>query len=285
MALASVSVKADLFLLSNGLGALLRGALTLGLVWSMPVAADLFCFSWAQSYYEQVYCEVKVAGKGGQLPRNDEFRNNPPLTQALLLKPLARNAGIDLVMPQTLVKAPATRSVQRSVNLESLVPTPMCERVDEELNCAGVNYRIMGNRANAALAKDVLSDTNQMNLPRYQGALTDQSALSAYLFASYRHYLEKMIAIGLAGATLSYGKFEYLFHDFQVKGIGFSDRFETMYRYLKQDKQRIAVNTKASVPEALRSEDCVSLDAQLAVCVVGGRNFLFGAVQSDSSRR
>ena len=61
--------------------------------------ADRWCFAHAESYYEQVFCQVKAAGKGRDLPQFYEFKKNNETTQALLLKRVAQQIGITLKMP------------------------------------------------------------------------------------------------------------------------------------------------------------------------------------------
>ena len=49
-------------------------------------AAVSKCFVHAETYYEQIYCEIKEQGKGKALPAFVDFRKNNEVTQALLLK-------------------------------------------------------------------------------------------------------------------------------------------------------------------------------------------------------
>ena len=50
--------------------------------------------------YEKVLCQLKNTGRGEGLPTLYEFRNNPPITQAFLLKKPAERAGIPLRIPE-----------------------------------------------------------------------------------------------------------------------------------------------------------------------------------------
>jgi len=74
-----------------GLGLWLWG----GSAWTMTAP----CKPLPGNEYEKVFCELKRKGKGHTLPNIYEFRKNPPLTQAFLLKKPAERAGIKLVIP------------------------------------------------------------------------------------------------------------------------------------------------------------------------------------------
>ena len=47
------------------------------------VHADRFCFTYAENYYEQIYCEVQASGQGKDLPGFYDFRRNDEMMQAL----------------------------------------------------------------------------------------------------------------------------------------------------------------------------------------------------------
>jgi len=50
--------------------------------------------------YEKVLCQLKQNGHGAGLPNIFQFRENPPLVQALLLKKPAEHAGITIKIPE-----------------------------------------------------------------------------------------------------------------------------------------------------------------------------------------
>lgn len=238
---------------------------------SPSVLAERFCFSFAESYYQQLYCQVQAAGKGKSLPELYEFSRNSEQVQALLLKRPAADIGVKLVMP---AKRSASKPVLR---VEPVVTAPalsQCQRNNNRIVCAGRGYQLVGNYSNDRLSAEALSAANRMQLADYQGSRSDADQLDRYLQSSYRRYLLKMIDIGLGGATLSYGKFSYLFEDLNSKGLSFSERFETMYRYLKKDKRSMAVPAKSQAPAELVVEDCYLLEP-LLVCRSDGHNWLF----------
>lgn len=236
---------------------------------SQLVRADRWCFAHAESYYEQVFCQVEAAGKARDLPPFYEFKKNNETTQALLLKRIAQQIGITLKMPgkQKVEKriVPVRAKAQDGAR---------CIRDKNHIRCGHTTYRLVGNRANSELAPGALAAGNRMDLPVYGGSVTDINAIAEYLLVSYQHYLNKMIAIGLGGATLSYGKFAYLFEDLRSKGVSFSGRFETMYRYLKKDKKTLSAPSRSLAPDELTIKDCDRL-GNLMVCRLGRINWLF----------
>jgi len=119
-----------------------------------------------------------------------------------------------------------------------------------------VSYGLVGNLSNKRLSKGVLDGKNKMNIPGYQGKSDDRQALAGYLAKAYGQYILKMLEIGLGGSTFTYNKFVYLYYDVSEKGIDFSQRFETMFGYLKQDKKNLAVSEKLPETVYLKKERC-----------------------------
>lgn len=76
---------------------LLLGVLACGSRWAV---ANEPCIPVAGNEYEKIFCDLKRKGKGSTLPSLREFRNNPPLTQAFLLKKPAERAGIHVRIPE-----------------------------------------------------------------------------------------------------------------------------------------------------------------------------------------
>lgn len=248
--------------------------LMVGLLLAQIAVADSFCFGQAQSYYEQIYCEVTAKGKGSGLPRFDEFKRNNELTQALLLKRSAQRADIELAMPKN--GAVTKRQPPAAVTAGAVSALAGCRLEGIAIDCGSGRFRLLGNRVNRHLRSDALDESNRLELPVYNGDIGNARQLEQYLQQAYGHYLDKMIDIGLAGATMSYGKFAYLFTDFQDKGVNFYSRFQTMYRYLKTDKRTIGVNEELDAPAGITLDSCGPVSAALIACVVAGRNYLYG---------
>lgn len=277
--------------------------------------AQSFCFLSAGSYYEQVYCELQARGQTRGLPPFHQFKRNDEVIQAAILKRPAQRNGIKLPAPQTPTastaepaaltfnasapnpKTPnATPSTLPSSALTPAAPTAetavqrleqasspfavaaadpnTCRLEQRHIDCDAVRYQLVGNRANRALAAEALTDANRMALPRFQSE-DEPAQIQNYLRHSYRTYLSKMHEIGLAGATLSYDKFAFLFFDVRSKGLDFSQRFETMYTYLKRDKKNMGVSEQLSLDELLQISDCIAVADDFMVCSRAGRNYLF----------
>ena len=256
-----------------------------------------FCLLMAENYYEQLYCEVKAQGKGKRLPSFYDFQKNNEVTQAFLLKRPAAKLGIDVVQPKRISKLERTPKLEdtpnpeqpsRSYSYANTVQTaaPMegmsggdtldqCVFKSKDIICAGVRYQLMGNLANKKLAQGVLERSNRMNIPVYLGEPGDKAALGHYLSQAYGQYVEKMLEIGLGGSTFSYAKFVYLYQDVTDKNIDFSGRFETMFGYLKQDKQQLAVSEKLPNNVHISKEYCGWSGDKTVVCDGGQKNYLY----------
>lgn len=271
---------------------------------SLSSYAQSFCFLSAATYYEQVYCELQAKGEARDLPPFHQFKRNDENIQAVLLKRPAERARINLPPPKK--KSPKAASSSRVA--PRLVPvsgsdalhtgslgtladqshalseaatsgSTGCELTENFIHCGeGIRYQLVGNRLNHRLADTALTDDNRMALPIFAGDAADANAVNRYLGSTYRQYIEKMHEIGLAGATLTYSKFYFLFYDLQEKGLNFSQRFETMYGFLKKDKATMGVSENRVADQQLQIADCDSLSDQLWVCSRAGRNYLYVAV-------
>ena len=250
-----------------------------------------FCLLMAENYYEQLYCEVKAQGKGKRLPSFYDFQKNNEVTQAFLLKRPAAKLGIDVAQPKRTTKLERTPNSKQPNHLYSYANTvqkakpiegisrdntlDQCVFKSREILCAGVRYQLMGNLANKKLVQGVLEHSNRMNIPVYVGEPGDQAALGRYLSQAYGQYVEKMLEIGLGGSTFSYAKFVYLYQDVTDKDIDFSGRFETMFGYLKQDKQQLAVSEKLPNNVHISKEYCGWSGDKTVVCDGGQKNYLY----------
>ena len=259
------------------------------MIFSAAVSAQpqsqTFCFASAASYYEQVYCELQAKGEAKSLPPFYQFKRNDSMTQALLLKRPALRAGIELPMPKAT--APSAPAVKKSISKVPKQPSASltansgkspCRLTDNSIFCGELRFDLTGNRKNSRLSAGVLNAENKMSLPVYTGLLSDQAAVNTYLVNAYRQYLEKMHSIGLGGVTMTYAKFDFLFFDLHKKGLDFSQRFDTMYDFLKKDKAKMAVSEKQVIDSQLRFEDCDFLPESMFACSRSGRNYLFLSV-------
>ena len=272
------------------------------MVWPLFLGAGVasaknFCFVKAETYYEQVFCEVSSKGNGRHLPDFYDFRKNDPLIQALLLKKPAAQSGIALAMPRnktkTVKKAIVKKTIvknavlkngmknsakgnaRKSGEIEELTWRRDCQFDENAIVCTKKRYVLIGNKNNNTLKEGALSKSNQMGLAPYRQRLDNKSDVNGYLAVSYQRYIEKMLAIGLGGVTMSSGKFAFLFHDLTNRGVSFDERFETMYRHLIKDKRTIRVNERASIDRPLSMDHCLYLSDNIITCAATQKNFLF----------
>lgn len=256
--------------------------------------AGNFCFAMASTYYEQLYCEVSAKGEGANLPAFYQFKNNNEQTQALLLKRPAARIGVE-------VKSPVRPRPQPVISLESAAPATVvrpaatqqvaatqpskpshseqspCTLASTSITCGNIRFNLLTNRHNRHLPKGVLDGDNQMNLPSFQGNVQREADVRPYLYTAYTQYLDAMQRIGLGGVTTSFGKFSYLFYDYHERGIGFEQRFETLYHYLKKDKASLPVSESPADTQSLSLAACAPLQNRYMVCEHGNRNLVFAA--------
>ncbi len=241
---------------------------------SGSVLADRFCWLLAETYYEQIYCELQASGQGADLPSLLDFRRNNDRIQALLLRRPAARAGIKVAVPADL-RSPVPDIVVAEKPRKAGNGLDGCKLDHLSLVCEGGRYSIVSNQANSRLTEGVLGASNKIKMAVFRGSMDDQPAKAAYLARAYRQYLEKMMEIGLGGSTFSYAKFAYLLDDVMVRGVDFAHRFETMFGFLKEDKQRIAVNEVQPDSLALQINQCDRFGRQLVACNNGRKNYLF----------
>ena len=244
------------------------------------------CFGQAETYYEQVYCEIKNKGKGKSLPLFIDFKKNNEITQALLIKRDASSLNIVIKMPKRnkqdvqlkSLKFKNTKnsdlSLNKRIQSDSNTPKP-CSFNIKEINCIGANFYLVGNKENSELSQDALSADNKIALSTFSNEGEHPTRLNNYLYENYIRYIQKMLEIGLGGVTMSYTKFAYLFKDLLQKNVDFADRFEIMFQFLKKDKRQLAVNKQLSLPSTLTIDNCYVLTSEIYVCDNRFRNYVY----------
>ena len=275
---------------------------------SSTLFAQQFCFTLAESYYEQLYCELKAKGIKRNLPPFYDFQKNNPMTQALILKRPAARLGIEVAMPRksngrkknifdtlnteektlqsakivspeqdssTYIKTPGVKQTERERKIQTDHPLYLCELNSLEINCGENVYQLVGNKNNKYLKEDALESSNKLSLEVYNPEVHKNQQLEAYLTNAYRIYIEKMLEIGLGSATLGFQKFVFLFDDMESKGVNFSGRFETMFEFLKKDKRIIAVSETLPDSVKVELEDCLTVNAKVVACQGDRKNYLF----------
>ncbi len=228
------------------------------------------CHSFALTEFEQLYCKLNAQSPGSVPGSLQEFRNNPPATQRLLLRRPAERMGLPLPAParpvrtapekaaKTTPEAPVREPVgtQKSPNLGD------CRLQGAAIHCNAQVYTLLSNVNNSRLSPTALTQSNRLIL----GGTPAPDAVDDWLQDSYVRYLDAMIAIGLAGETLSYTKFHHLYQEADAAGLSFAQRMTDMYEYLKKDKQTLAVRAGHAdgLPKALT--DCYQPSQRYIVC-------------------
>jgi len=269
----------------------------------MPTAATAAqsCFIMAQTYYEQLYCEIKAKLPSESLPHIIDFRKNEPLIQALLLKRPAQRLGVTMVMPKRVPSGNATQknssphtalpstllpaalassrtpiaAPNSSAMVDAITSMGQCRLHDSAIFCGKSIYRLAGNKHNSDLDENVFAESNKLQLPIFSGDVDNTVDVNHYLLKAYQQYLEKMQSIGLTGSTISYGKFAYFFDDYQQRGVIFHKHFEKVFSYIKQDKLSKAIDVSIAFDTSLTIDDCGWVNSDIVVCANRMKNFVF----------
>jgi hypothetical protein len=231
------------------------------------------CFNQAETYYEQIYCEIKAKGKGVSLPSFVDFKKNNGQMQALLLKRKAEALNIPFTMQKkkSVVSKKNKKVDESTENAYSI----NCQYLERTIKCHDGVFLITGNKSNSVLQRVALSSKNKLRLYKFTGDRNNKIQVLDYLTKSYTRYIEKMLEIGLAGATMSFTKFYYIFHDLSDQGVNFQQRFETMYAYLKVDKRSLGVAEDVNVIQGLTIAHCSRLKNDLFTCDNGTTNRVY----------
>ena len=232
------------------------------------------CFNQAETYYEQIYCEIKAKSQGASLPSFNDFKINNKQMQALLLKRKAEALNIPFTMQQQKKNVVSKQNKKVDESTEKAYSTN-CEYFEHTIKCHDGIFSIVGNKSNSVLQPKVLSSKNKLGLYEFTGDRNDKNEVLDYLSKSYTRYIEKMLEIGLAGATMSFTKFYYFFQDLTDQGLSFHQRFETMYAYLKTDKRSLGVAEKINAIQGLTIAHCSRLNNDLFTCDNGTTNRVY----------
>lgn len=231
------------------------------------------CFSQAETYYEQIYCEIKAKDQHVSLPSFIDFKKNNEQMQALLLKRKAEALNIPFTM-QKKKSAVSERNKKVDESAEKAYSTN-CQYLERTIKCRDGIFSIVGNKSNAVLQREALSSKNKLEFSKFTGDRNNKTQVLDYLTKCYTLYIEKMVEIGLAGTTMSFTKFYYIFQDLSEQGVDFQQRFETMYAYLKVDKRSISVAENVNPIQGLTIAHCSRLKNNLFTCDNGTTNRVY----------
>ncbi|GAB1264113.1 hypothetical protein [Aurantivibrio infirmus] len=261
---------------------------------AMTSYGNTACSNQARTPLEQLFCKIQLTAEGSTLPSFADFRRNQPKIQAMLLKRPARKLGLDVPVPEKPVssaraserepektsepetKDAALKPITVSLRPESQIEKPngraaqnplaQCEFRSIQIVCKNRLYELIDNKHNRYLAKDVLSEDNELGMARFHGDPKNETELNNYLVESYALYIQKMLDIGLGGVTMSYTKFYYTYLELSDSEEIFADRFETMYGFLKKDKATMLVEQRFSEKRPSGLQQCMDLNERLIVC-------------------
>ena len=276
------------------------------LVWPLPVVANDACLKAAKTELERDYCKIVSGGEGAGLPSFEDFRRNDPLVQSLLLKRPAERLGLKLpnarrppaappeVAPPRTTPAPApnttqpvsaARPAQRSLASDEQPSVDTSDRIamddcrftgqGDVITCSNSRYVLAANKQNKSLGPGALADANQMNLPPYRGARSDNDSVIRYLSEAYAVYIQKMLEIGLGAATLSFTEFHQAFHTTEAAGIDFAGRSEETFQLLKADRKTMGIQSRLhdKLPPGMGA--CMEISRDIIVCDNVGTNWVY----------
>lgn len=243
------------------------------------------CAAIARGDYERLYCRLVSEGHGSGLPAFEDFRRNTPQVQALLLRRPAQRAGLELPAESGPARAPVAAEPEPARPPPPQEPTPAapraqpgladCRLLGEVIQCPDRRLALVENQPNRALPADALAQEQRLDLPRFDGDPGDDQALRQYLSDAYDHYLERMLDIGLGGATLSFSQFHHSYFRHRDQGVDFPKRMETMFQHLLQDKRTKSVPARlhGRLPETI--ENCMGIRPGLVVCDDVATNWVY----------
>jgi len=245
--------------------------------------------------YERIYCEIVEQGEGKSLPRFEDFKRNDVMVQKLLLKRPAEKLKIKLPassktritkasdkrpVPEKsaqfkLAGKPIKKLQQSTPDQVTNVSLSQCSIAKNVISCGHRRFYLKKNEPNSRLAKGVLDEQYKMGLPSYKGDAEDGREIQFYLSDVYGLYIQKMVDIGLGASTMSYARFFHTFNDLQAKNVDFSERFETMYSFLKKDKKTMMVKLEPSAERPNSISQCDDISKQVIVCDIGVVNWVY----------
>lgn len=259
------------------------------------------CEKMANSEIEHSYCAVLASGRGANLPNFHQFRQNPLKMQILLLKGPAKKAGIALptgghkhsaapLKPTPVIDSPAldeprpNKPSAATAGRESmqLPATPAagvssalqgCELQGQTVSCANQHYHLVSNLRLQELPATALSDENKLIFPERHG----NDSLVQYLSKAYPVYIDKMLVLGLGDTTMSFTKFNAMFHETVKQGLSFKKRFEEMYELLKKERKTQAIKARYNNKTPPSIDQCMRLSSEIIVCDDVKQNWVYTA--------
>lgn len=245
------------------------------------------CQQLAKTQMESSFCMLIEKGFDSRLPNFQQFRQNPPLTQYLLLKPIAKKAGMTVSRPASAsIHASKKRPVldtEYSPANDRTVPDKAesqpasgnamsgCRLQASTIRCGGQLYRLVENRASDQLHSQYLGTSNTLRF----SARGSNETKHAYLSRVYPVYIQKMVLLGLGDTTMSLTKFASIYDEVEVQGLDFPERFYDMYEMLKKERKTQGVLKRYNDEFPPSIDNCMYLDQKLIVCDNVKQNWVY----------
>ena len=273
------------------------------------------CLSQSRSELEEAYCNIQAKKPNNNLPSFNDFQNNPPDMQYLLLKSPARKLNIQLSKPprpqpqkaeqeikdqenenknlnsqeQTVVKlTPVIRSnivspeepkVQHSQPHDKPHDKPKkmqhCKLDNLWIRCNEIHYKLVTNKNNSELEKNALSESNKMHIRDRNTEELNDVSNIKYLSKTYPVYIHKMLSVGLGAGTMSFTKYASIYEASKKNQQDFPQRMETMFGFLKTDKRGNAIQSRYDTLLPENINWCMPLDDTLIVCDNINKNWIY----------
>ncbi|MCD9459026.1 hypothetical protein [Marinibactrum halimedae] len=263
-----------------------------------------------QTELEKTYCNIQ-AKSPNSLPNLQDFRNNNPKMQRLLLKRHAERLGIALPKAP-LPKSKTRNNSQKPKAAPSINFTPQANKITppktNALKTSASKTKTRKNEHNltdcvlkkraihcqrGSIFKRYPLTTNLQNKALNSGALGKQNQLTLkpapinkdeqrqYLQDAYTIYIQKMLSIGLGASTMSFTKFTHTFLQSErnsgKKNTPFHERTQQMFEFLKKDKANIGVKSTYTSALPKNIDQCFPLNSNIIVCDNITTNWVFFA--------
>ena len=224
------------------------------------------CYSFAKNQFEKIYCQIMAEGEGKNLPDFYSFQKSHPKTQRLLIKREAEKLGI--ILPEITHSSTTKKHTKKNKTINSQVVNQQvrssisshdqslmkCSLKKQFIHCDKKVFELAENSPNHILGTK--------SLPKITASSNDRRALTA----TYKGYIRNMLMLGLGDSTMSYTKFVSIYDETNRQNQNFSDRLNTMFAYLKEERQQNGIKKRYNnnYPNSIKA--CMHLSNTLIVC-------------------
>lgn len=251
------------------------------------IAKNRACLTQAHTQLEIIYCDIINKDPRAPLPSLSDFKKNSPRVQHLILK---READKQRISLPTIKKKKTTLNKSTPAKLKSSkkksrpnIPPQItssnnikhCQLNKSLIRCAESTFSLAGNKTLKTLKHDALSKENTLNLPHRQSPSYAEKSDFNYLSDAYPIYINKMIQIGLADATMSFTKFAAIYWQNKLNGESFEGRFKEMYEKLKTERKQNSSRSRYRENHPNSIAQCMYLNSHIIVCDDISQNWVY----------